>query len=152
MTQPDTRPELFEISATSHHLESLETALRAAAQSHGFGVLNVTDLDAKLRERGITYGHACRVYDICQPASALEALRRQPAVASLLPCRIAIYEREGELFVSMVRPTALIPRLAPELSALAAAVELTMIQILQSTAAASGPITLDSGSQSHPQT
>ena len=126
-------------TAGSARLEELDQALRRAAQNHQFGVLNVTDLQGKLEEKGIAFPHACRVYDVCNPGAAAQVLGRQLEVAAVLPCRISLFEREGKLHLSTLRPTALIAHFGvPELQAEAARIEQELIAMLEEASAGEG--------------
>lgn len=81
--------------------------LREAAQRHQFGVLNVLDMTSTLRNNGIDLGQEVRVYDLCNPQAAAQALGETPAAATLLPCRIAVYSSDGGSVIAMVNPTDL---------------------------------------------
>ncbi len=87
--------------------DELDQPIRDAAQRHRFGVLNVLDLRATLRNKGIDLGSEARVYDICNPQAASQALAHDPAVATLLPCRIAVYSTAAGSTLAMVHPTDL---------------------------------------------
>lgn len=88
--------------------DELDTRLREAAQRHKFGVLHVHDLAATLKAKGIDLGHECRVYNVCNPQAASEALRSDPKIAAVLPCRIAVTSDPSGTTVSTVRPTDLL--------------------------------------------
>lgn len=122
-------------TARATSVEALDQALRAAAQNHKFGILNVTDLQGKLQEKGFPFGSTCLVYDVCNPAAASEVLTRQLEVSSVLPCRIALFERDGHLHLSTLRPTALIAHFGvPELTTAATTVEQELTAILEEAA------------------
>jgi len=116
--------------------EAVTVALHAAAQKHQFGVLNVTDLGEKLRAKGLPFTAICRVFDVCQPAAAAAVLQQQMAVAAVLPCRVALYERDGVLELGTVRPTALLSHFGnPALLEAARAIEEALTQMLDEAAA-----------------
>ena len=122
-------------TARATSVETLDQSLRAAAQAHKFGILNVTDLQAKLHEKGIPFNRTCRVYDICNPSVAAEVLSQQIAVSSVLPCRISLFEQDGRLHLSTLRPTSLIAHFAePALTTAAHQVEQDLTAILEEAA------------------
>lgn len=88
--------------------DELDSRLREAAQRHKFGVLHVHDLTATLKGKGIDLGYECRVYDVCNPQAASEALRNDPRIAAVLPCRIAVTSDKSGTTVSTVKPTDLL--------------------------------------------
>ncbi len=90
-----------------HSPEEVDRALREAAQRHKFGVLNMLDMKATLKNKGIDFKPEARVYDVCNPQAAAQALGDNLAVATLLPCRIAVYSSAGGSTVAMTNPTDL---------------------------------------------
>lgn len=128
--------DVIEVECQTQNAEELEARLRQAAQQRHFGVLNVTDLRRKLEEKGIAYAGTARVYDVCNPQAAAEVLGRKPAVAAVLPCRIAMVESAGRLRLVMVRPSVLIGYFAPEMLPLAREIEAQLEMVLQEAAGA----------------
>jgi uncharacterized protein (DUF302 family) len=110
--------------------------LEAAVKAHGFGVLNVIDLQAKLKEKGVEFGHACRIFEICNPQQAKQMLEKSLAVATLLPCRVAVYDEGGQTQVATLAATQLIGLLGnTELTVAARAVERELTAIVAAAAA-----------------
>ena len=121
--------------ATKYSQEEVEPRLREAAQRHKFGVLNVLDMQATLRNKGIEFEKEVRVYDICNPQAAAQALGENLAVATLLPCRIAVYSSAGGSTIAMVNPTDLFASSGLEMTgALAEDVQRTMMAIIDEAA------------------
>ena len=85
----------------------LEERLREVAPKHKFGVLNVLDLAGTLRAKGIDIGSEVKVLDICHPHSAADALKTNLATATVLPCRIAVYQTAEGSRVATVMPSDL---------------------------------------------
>ncbi len=85
-------------------LDELDESLRSSAQQHQFGILNVLDLKQTLSKKGITLGGDCRVYDVCNPSRAFEALGRDMRVSAVLPCRISVFDEGTERVLATVQP------------------------------------------------
>jgi uncharacterized protein (DUF302 family) len=92
---------------SSKSLPELDESLRTAVQRHKFGVLNVLDLKQTLSNKGIELGHECRVYDVCNPQAAAQALGHDMSVSVVLPCRISIFANGNKLTLATVKPTDL---------------------------------------------
>jgi len=45
---------------------------------------------------------------VCNPHAAKKALDSDPKIGLLLPCTIAIYEKDGENHISLAKPTSLL--------------------------------------------
>ncbi len=88
--------------------EEIDNRLREAAQRHKFGVLNVQDLRATLRSKGIELGSECRMYDVCNPQAATKALRNDMRTSAVLPCRISVFMDGTGTKIATVRPTDLL--------------------------------------------
>mgnify|MGYP001608627337 CR=1 FL=1 len=82
--------------------------LTAAVARHKFGVLAVHDLQASMAKHGLTFGKPCRIYEVCQPQQAKKVLEADTAIATALPCRIAVYTEDGQTVLSMIKPTVLL--------------------------------------------
>ena len=118
-----------------YSVDEVDGPLREAAQRHKFGVLNMLDMKATLRNKGIEMEPEVRVYDICQPQAAAQALGENLAVATLLPCRIAVYSNDGGSTIAMVNPTDLFASSGLQMtSSLAAEVQREMMAMIDEAA------------------
>ncbi len=79
--------------------------LEAAVKAHQFGVLGVVDLQAKMKEKGVEFANACRIYDVCNPQRAKQVLEKDMSISTALPCRITVYEDAGKVKVATLLPT-----------------------------------------------
>jgi uncharacterized protein (DUF302 family) len=93
--------------SSKHSPQEVEQSLREATQRHKFGILHVLDLKNTLHEKGIDLDNEVRIYDVCNPQAASQALRHDMATATVLPCRIAVYSNAGGSTIATVKPTDL---------------------------------------------
>ncbi len=93
--------------ASQKTMAEIELALRDAAARHKFGVIHVHDLQKTLKEKGVDYQNECAVFEVCNPQQARRALEANPAISTVLPCRIAVYQRGEERVISTFLPTAM---------------------------------------------
>jgi uncharacterized protein (DUF302 family) len=103
----------FETTST-RTLEETESAIRAALQAQGFGVLTEIDVAATLRAKLGVERAPLKILGACNPAFAQQALEIDPAVALLLPCNVVLETTDAGTHVAIVDPRALItdPRFA----------------------------------------
>lgn len=71
-----------------------------------------------MAEKGVEFGKACRVYEVCNPVQAKRVLDSDMSIATALPCRIAVYEEKGRIKGATMLPTQMLalfslPDLAP---------------------------------------
>ncbi len=90
----------------SRPYEEVLTAVKAAAQRQGFRVSNVHDIAASLRKDGINR-EAYATVEVCNSKIAADVLNAQPLLGSVMPCRIAVFQKGNATTVSMVRPSKL---------------------------------------------
>jgi uncharacterized protein (DUF302 family) len=88
-------------------LNDIDCSLRDAAQRHKFGILNVLDIKQTLFAKGIEIGQECRIYDVCNPQAASQALTQNMAISAVLPCRISVFSEGDGIILATVRPTDL---------------------------------------------
>jgi len=116
---------------TTGKIDEVVRKIEEAAAAHEFGVLGIHDLKEKMTSKGLDFGPACRVLDVCQPAQAKRVLDSNLAISTVLPCRISVYEEGGKIKVATIRPTALLGLFGEGgLKAIAADVEASLIAIM----------------------
>ena len=99
-------------------VEAVGKRLEDAVKAHKFGVIGVIDLKGKMAEKGVAFGNACKIYEVCNPARAKQVLEKDMSIATALPCRIAVYEEKNSVKVATMLPTETlrlfaIPDIAP---------------------------------------
>ena len=93
--------------SSKHSPQEVEQRLCEAVQRHKFGILHILDLKNTLRDKGIDLDNEVRIYDVCNPQAASQALHQDMATATVLPCRIAVYSNAGGSTIATVKPTDL---------------------------------------------
>jgi uncharacterized protein (DUF302 family) len=117
---------------SSKSVDELTKALEKAVVEHGFGVLGVHDLQAKLAAKQVPLDHVCKVFEVCNPQQAKVVLDRDLSISTALPCRIALYDAGDELELATIEPTELLAMFRqPELEQVARDVEGTLRHIME---------------------
>ena len=112
-------------------VDEVVAKIEKAAAQHQFGVLGVHDLKQKMQAKGVDFGPECRVLEVCNPVKAKSVLEADLSIANALPCRIAVYERDGKVIVSTLKPTELLALFGrPELEPVAKEVEQSINEII----------------------
>ena len=95
------------IRKTSKDVETALADLCAAVAARGYSVLHTCDLQAKMQEKGVESGKACRVLEVCNPRRAAAVLTQDMRISLALPCRLCVYEDNGETVIGTIEPTGL---------------------------------------------
>jgi uncharacterized protein (DUF302 family) len=100
-------------------------------KAEGFGVLTQIDVQATLKQKlGVEWGKY-RILGACNPALAHRALSQMPELGVLLPCNVAVYEREdGKVVVRAVDPMQTIAAAQPALGDVAGEVRARLNRVL----------------------
>ena len=87
---------------SKHDFETTLAEIEKSVESMGWKIPHVNDLQATMHKFGKEVRQV-KVYEICQPDHAFKILSQddERIVSSLMPCRVAIYEKsDGSVYVS----------------------------------------------------
>jgi len=73
----------------------------------GFRVLHVHDVQATLKEKGFEI-EPTLILEICNAKMASEALALDSSAALMMPCKVVVQEKAGEVTISTSLPEALV--------------------------------------------
>lgn len=112
-------------------IDEVVTKIEEAAAANQFGVLGIHDLKQKMNAKGLDFGPECRVLEVCNPGKAKAVLEADISISNAMPCRISVYEKEGMVKVSTLKPTQLLGLFGrPELEPVAKEVEEALFRII----------------------
>lgn len=116
-------------------VQEIEKSFPEVCARHKFGVLGFYNLRQKMNEKGVSFDRECLVFEVCNPQQAKKVLEDNIAIATVLPCRIAVYQEDGKTKIATIKPTALLGLFPnPELKPVAEEVERILFQIMQELA------------------
>jgi len=96
-----------------------------------FGILGTLDFKEIFAKKGVEYPHQYKLLEVCNPQAAKQALDSDPNIGLLLPCTIAVYEAQGENYISLAKPTTLLAVASkPELETMGNEIERELIELL----------------------
>jgi len=99
-----------------------------------FGVLGILNFKEIFAKKGIDYPNEYKLLEVCNPQAAKQALDSDPNMGLLLPCTIAVYEKDGENFISLAKPTTLLAvALNKELESMGKEIEQKLIEVIDDT-------------------
>jgi uncharacterized protein (DUF302 family) len=110
-------------------------AFRDAVSAGGWSILNVTNIAGLLSERGFTL-HPVLIFDACSGKFSSELLKNDETrfVASMIPCRVAIYQTSaGQVVISRMNSVAMADLVGGEAGTIIKKSGAEMEQIVQAT-------------------
>ncbi|HUT05285.1 MAG TPA: DUF302 domain-containing protein [Nitrosopumilaceae archaeon] len=97
-----------------------------------FGVLGTLNFKEIFAKKGIDYPHEYKLLEVCNPQAAKQALDSDPNIGLLLPCTIAAYEKDGQNFISLAKPTTLLAVASnTELESMGKEIEAKLIEVIE---------------------
>ena len=93
---------------TNRGIDEVITSLSKNLKEIGFGVLETLDFKKILSEKGLEFPREYRLLEVCNPNLAKQVLDANPDLGLLLPCTIAVYQKNNEKYISLARPTSLL--------------------------------------------
>ncbi|OIQ81628.1 hypothetical protein GALL_365990 [mine drainage metagenome] len=85
--------------------EDVVDSLKSAAEGRNFVSPAVFPLGEHMRQRGLPLQGVLEVRSYCNLGLGAEIFLESPEFAVFAPCRIAIYQKEGQLYLALDRPS-----------------------------------------------
>jgi uncharacterized protein (DUF302 family) len=83
------------------------TAATDALKRHGFGVLTEIDVQSTLKKKLSVDFRPYRILGACNPEMALQALRAEDKIGTMLPCNVVVQQHDdGHVEISAIDPVA----------------------------------------------
>lgn len=83
-------------------------ALENSLTNEKFSILWSFNIKDKLNAKGLDYDKNFHILEVCNPFEAHTVLNTNEMVGYFLPCKIVVYEDQGNTNVGMVKPTSMI--------------------------------------------
>jgi uncharacterized protein (DUF302 family) len=121
---------------TGHAIPEAVERLSEALAKRKFGVLHIHDLNKTLNSKGVPFEPGCQVLEVCNPQQAAKVLSNDMNLNMALPCRISVYENEGQICIGMISPKEMLKGLSdsPDLANVADEVESVLKEAIDEAA------------------
>ncbi len=91
---------------TSKSFDEAVNAVEQETKSAKFRVLYIHDVTATLQEKGLTI-EPFKIIEICNAKSAYTVLQADIKIGLCLPCKVNVYKKDGQTYISGMRPIVL---------------------------------------------
>lgn len=93
---------------TDKTVEQAIEALAVSLKEHSFGVLWKLNFKETLEGKGLDFKENYVALEVCNPKQAKKILELNSQAGFVLPCKMIVREEEGQTFIGMTSPKALI--------------------------------------------
>jgi len=95
--------QMFVVNESKYGFNETIEAIEKSATENNWGIPHKYDLQATLKGKGFDV-KPVSVFSLCKPDHAFKILGsdEERLVSALMPCRVAVYEKEGKTYVSML--------------------------------------------------
>ncbi len=99
---------------TEKSIEEAIASLEENLMEEKFGILWQFDIKDKLKEKGLDFDQSYVVLEVCNPLEAKKVLTTNQMVGYFLPCKIVVYDDNGQTKIGMPKPTMLMEMIDDE--------------------------------------
>jgi len=89
--------------ATEKSFEEAVNSVLEAIKKRGLQVLHIHDISGMLASAGFSI-EPLNIVEFCSEKFASELLRTDVKMSLIMPCKISVYVRDGETYISALRP------------------------------------------------
>jgi len=95
--------QMFVVNESKLGFDETVTAIEKSAKDHNWSMPHLYDLQATMKKHNFDV-KPVKVFSLCKPDHAYQILSsdQERVVSALMPCRVAVYERNGKTYVSML--------------------------------------------------
>lgn len=98
------KEKLFEMMTyqikSNKDISEVVSKVELACEKHKFALLHSYIYHEVVASKGFPIDRKVYIYEICQAKVAAEVLTHEPDFAPFMPCRLAIYEADGNIILS----------------------------------------------------
>jgi uncharacterized protein (DUF302 family) len=77
-----------------------------ALGKEGFSIMTIIDVQQKFKEKlGVEFGKYL-ILGACSPRHAYNAILAEENIGLMLPCNVVLFEKEGKVVLSVIKPSA----------------------------------------------
>lgn len=117
---------------SKREIKDLLKAIEEALTEIQFSIQWQTNLTESIKKKGLDKVEAAyHILEVCNPFVAEKILSQNPEAHYFLPCKMTVHEKDGEVYVGLLRPTHLMQPLKDEkLNEIVKEAEKQLIQVI----------------------
>jgi uncharacterized protein (DUF302 family) len=119
------------IDTSSKSVQEVVDSIKNVAPKYGFSILCTHDMKTILNANGFSFEHDCQILYICKPQIAHDFLEADMNIAPALPCKYAVYTRNGTTYIVLSSLLQMIDELNPSLLEVAMNAQEQLLEIIE---------------------
>jgi len=125
--------KMFIVHESKYGFNETVTQLEKSAAQHEWGIPHRYDLQKTLKEKGGFDVAPVHVFSLCKPEHAYKILGsdEERLVSALMPCRVAVYEKDNKTYISMLNAALFAGLLGDEVKEVMGSASAENLEILQ---------------------
>jgi len=118
------------IEISSKSVQEVVNSIQEVASKYSFGVQHIHNLQETLHTKGKKLDEECQIVDICNPTFAEEFLNSDILLSCILPCKIAVYTKDGKTHIALNSLAQLVDDINPNLTNTATKTQKQLLAII----------------------
>ncbi len=119
------------IEKSEKSVQEVVDKIQEIISTYKFGVQHIHNIKQTLNSKGIDFKNECQVLDICNPKVAENFLSNDMSLSSIMPCKISVYEEDGETTVAINSLVQLVDDINPDMTDIAQEAQKTILKIIE---------------------
>ncbi len=101
------RNGMIQTVASRHDFEETIRKTEESIKKAGWGIPSQINVNAMTAKKGVEVGPKVHIIELCKPEYAKAVLEDRSHFAAMMPCRIGIYENDGQVFIAKLNTGAM---------------------------------------------
>ncbi len=119
------------IEKSNKSVEEVVKTFEEKISDFKFGILHIHNVKETLKSKGVEFEKQCQILDICNPNYAKEFLSEDMTMSVVMPCKITVYDDNGETNIAMNSLVQLVDDVNPDLIDRAQDVQDTLLELIE---------------------
>ncbi|MGP2655400.1 DUF302 domain-containing protein [Malaciobacter sp. WC5094] len=116
---------------SSKNVQELVNEIESKISNYKFGVLHIHNVAKTLESKGVEFNEECQILDICNPNYAKLLLESDMTLSSIMPCKISVYSKNNQTYISMNSIVQLVDDINPDLIEEAQEIQSTLLELIE---------------------
>ena len=112
-------------------VQEVVDSINEIISDYKFGVLHIHNVKETLKSKGVEFNEECQILDICNPNHAKNFLEENMALSVVMPCKITVYSKDSQTFISMNSLVQLVDDIHPEYVEVAQDIQETLLELIE---------------------